>query len=127
MSIDFNADEIFQMAEQIERNGSAFYRRAASTATASGTAQRFLQLAAMEDEHEKIFARMRAGLSEQERKAPVSNPEDQASFYLQAWADGHVFDVRTNPAERLTGKEKVEAVLQMAIGLEKIPLFFIWA
>ncbi len=25
----FNADEIFEIAEQIERNGAAFYRRAA--------------------------------------------------------------------------------------------------
>ena len=28
MSIVFNADEILEMAEQIERNGAKFYRRA---------------------------------------------------------------------------------------------------
>ncbi len=27
MSYDFNADEIFEMAEQIEKNGAAFYRK----------------------------------------------------------------------------------------------------
>lgn len=124
MSIYFNADEIFQMAEQIERNGSAFYRRAASLAVRSVTAQFFLKLAVMEEEHEKIFARMRADLSERERTAPVSDPEDQASLYLQAWADGQVFDVRTNPAERLKGKEKAEDILQMAIGLEKDSIVF---
>jgi len=26
MSIDFNADEVFEIAEQIERNGAKFYR-----------------------------------------------------------------------------------------------------
>ncbi len=124
MSIYFNADEIFQMAEQIERNGSFFYRRAASLAARSTTAQFFLKLAAMEDEHEKSFVRMRAELSEQERTAPVSDPEGEASLYLRAWADGHVFDVRSNPAERLKGKEKQEEILQMAIGLEKDSIVF---
>ncbi len=124
MSIYFNADEIFQMAEQIERNGSAFYRKAASFATRPATAQILLKLAAMEDEHEKTFARMRAELSEQERNAPLPDPEDQASLYLRAWADGQVFDVRSNPAERLRGKERVEEILQLAIGLEKDSIVF---
>jgi rubrerythrin len=124
VSINFNAEEIFQMAEQIERNGGAFYRRAASLALRAVTAQCFLKLAAMEEEHEKIFARMRADLSERERTAPVSDPEDQSSLYLRAWADGQVFDVRTNPAERLQGKEKAEDILQMAIGLEKDSIVF---
>ena len=29
MSMPFNADEVFEMAEQIERNGGKFYRAAA--------------------------------------------------------------------------------------------------
>ena len=29
MPITFNADEIFEMAEEMERNGAWFYRRAA--------------------------------------------------------------------------------------------------
>jgi rubrerythrin len=32
MSTPFNADEILEMAEQIERNGARFYRRAAEGA-----------------------------------------------------------------------------------------------
>jgi rubrerythrin len=124
MSLDFNADEVFQMAEQIERNGRDFYSRAATRVAASRTAQLLLELAAMEAEHEKIFASMRAGLSEKERKATVPDPGHQASAYLQAWADGHVFDVRSNPVQKLTGKEKVEDILQIAIGLEKDSIVF---
>ena len=30
MSYDFNADDVFEMAEQIERNGAVFYRQAAA-------------------------------------------------------------------------------------------------
>lgn len=124
MSIYFNADEILQMAEQIERNGIYFYGQAAKKAAKTPTAQMFLRLAAMEEEHERIFARMRADLTEQERKTAVADPGNQASAYLRAWADAQVFDVRTNPAQRLTGKEKVEDILQMAIGLEKDSIVF---
>ena len=124
MSIQFNADEVFQMAEQIERNGKDFYTRAANGTAESRTAQFLLGLAVMEAEHEKVFAAMRAGLSEQERKATVPDPDNQALAYLRAWADGQVFDVRSRPAEKLTGKEKVEDVLRMAIGLEKDSIVF---
>jgi rubrerythrin len=124
VGIHFTADEIFQMAEQIERNGRDFYTRAAERTAESGTAQFLLGLAAMEVEHQKIFAGMRARLSEQERKAVVPDPDDQASAYLRAWADGQVFDVRSNPAEKLTGKERVEDILRTAIGLEKDSIVF---
>ena len=124
MSLHFNVDEIFQMAEQIERNGRDFYNRAGNRMGESRTAQLLLRLALMEIEHEKIFAGMRASLSEQERKATVPDSDDQALAYMRAWADGHVFDVRSNPAEKLTGKEKVEDILRTAIGLEKDSIVF---
>ena len=123
MSIGFNADEIFQMAERIERNGAQFYKKAASGAEPQ-TAQMLLQLSAMEEEHEKTFSRMKAELSEKERKATFPDPENQAAAYLRAWADGSVFDVRSNPVERLTGREKAEDIFRMAIGLEKDSIVF---
>ena len=123
VSIGFNVDEIFQMAEQIERNGAYFYKKAASGAEPQ-TAQVLLQLSAMEEEHEKTFTRMRAELSEKERNAMVPDPENQAAAYLRAWTDGQVFNVRSNPAERLTGREKAEDIWRIAIGLEKDSIVF---
>ncbi len=67
---DFNADEIFEMAEQLERNGSKFYRTAAETVTLPEESALLLKLAAMEDEHEKTFQRMRSELGDQERRPP---------------------------------------------------------
>lgn len=49
MVLDFNADEIFQIAEQIERNGARFYRSAALLGFDKGTKQKLLELAKMED------------------------------------------------------------------------------
>ncbi len=122
--LDFSADEIFEMAQQIERNGARFYRKAASGAKAAGSAPFFLKLAAMEEGHEKVFARMRGELTAAERGKRTSDPENQGPAYLRAWADSQVFDVRNDPAERITGREGPEDVLRMAIGLEKDSIVF---
>ena len=45
MSITFNADEVFEMAEQIERNGAKFYREAATKTSDRQTKDMFLRLA----------------------------------------------------------------------------------
>jgi rubrerythrin len=124
MTIPFSADEVLQMAEQIERNGSRFYRRAAQGFADSRARQQLLDLAAMEDEHEKVFASMRSDLSPQEREPSVPDPYGEAVLYLRGMADGSVFDVRTDPSERLTGKETMEDILRTAIGLEKDSIVF---
>ncbi|HYB21345.1 MAG TPA: ferritin family protein [Thermodesulfobacteriota bacterium] len=124
MSLDFNADEILEMAQQIERNGFHFYRQAAKGVKNPGSAELLLNLAAMEEVHEKIFTRMRAELTEAEKKKKIFDPDDENTSYLKAWADVHVFNVQADPAEKLTGKEKVEDILRMAIGLEKDSIVF---
>ena len=123
-SLDFNADEIFEMAQQIERNGARFYRRAGSAARAAGNKAFFLKLAAMEDAHEKVFARMREELTAAERMKRIPDPENQAPAYLRAWADQQVFDVRSDPAAKITGSEGPEDILRMAIGMEKDSIVF---
>ena len=50
MAIPFNADEVFEMAEQIERNGGMFYRAAADKFPA--VRELLLKLAKWEDDHE---------------------------------------------------------------------------
>ena len=123
-NLDFSADEIFEMAQQVERNGARFYRRAASLAKAAGNSPFFLKLAAMEDAHEKVFARMREELTPAERMKRTPDPENQGPAYLRAWADSQVFNVRSDPAERITGGEGPEDILRMAIGLEKDSIVF---
>ncbi len=122
MGVTFNADEVLEMAEQIERNGAKFYRAAAEKF--SGIRQVLLDLAAMEDEHEKIFADMRAQLSGREQEPVVFDPDNEAQMYLQVVADGHVFDTKADPAEKLKGKDKPEDVLQTAITMEKESIAF---
>ncbi|MFP3869573.1 MAG: ferritin family protein [Syntrophobacteria bacterium] len=124
MSLDFNVDEILEMAEQIEGNGARFYRRAAEIVENADLRALLLDLAAWETGHEKIFAGMRADLTEQERQPRVFDPDDEASLYLRAMADGHVFDVRVDPASLLSGEETAEEILRLAIGHEKDSIVF---
>ena len=124
MSFPFNADEILEMAEQIERNGARFYRRAAQGAGDSRNRRLLLDLAAMEEEHEKIFASMRADLAREKPETVGFDPDGQAALYLRAMADGHVFDVKADPTGLFTGKETMEDVLRMAMGMEKDSIVF---
>jgi rubrerythrin len=120
MGVNFNADEVFEMAEQIERNGAKFYRAAAEKLPS--VQQVMLDLAAMEDEHVKTFADMRAQLSDQ--GPTVFDPDGQAQMYLRVIADGFVFDAEADPVERLKGNETPEDTLKLAIDLEKESIAF---
>ena len=119
--ITFNADEVFEMAEQIERNGANFYRKAAEPA--EGDSRRLLlRLADMEDEHERTFAAMRAEVSQPEKRPVTVDPDNEGALYLRAMADGKVF--QADPAGMLTGDESGQDILDTAIGLEKDSIVF---
>ncbi|HRD19019.1 MAG TPA: ferritin family protein, partial [Candidatus Marinimicrobia bacterium] len=57
--MNFNIDEVFEIAEQIEVNGSRFYRHAAELSQFAEHKNMLLKLAEMEDQHQKTFAGMR--------------------------------------------------------------------
>ena len=122
MGMPFSADEVFEMAEQIERNGAKFYRAAAKKFPSVGEV--LLELAAMEDEHESTFAAMRAELSGTEVEQPVFDPDGEAQMYLRVMADEHVFDTQTDPAEKAAAQETPQDILTMAIGAEKDSIVF---
>jgi rubrerythrin len=91
MSYDFNADEVFEMAEQMERNGAKFYHDAAETAADPSNKEMLIGLSKMEEAHEKIFESMRADLTAAEKASTVFDPSGEASLYLRALVDSRVF------------------------------------
>jgi rubrerythrin len=124
MAITYNADEIFEMAEQIERNGTKFYRKAAEIISDELNKKLLIKLADMEIEHEKTFAQMREELSGKENEPIAFDPDNQGALYLQAIANGHVFDIKTDPSELLSGQESFHDILKIAIGAEKDSIAF---
>jgi rubrerythrin len=119
MSYDFNADDVFEMAEQMERNGGNFYRDAAKEAFLSEVErQMLLELARMEDQHEELFKAMRAELTGDEKAATVFDPTGEAVLYLRALADTRVF------FEKEIETTSMEAILKAAIDAEKDSIVF---
>jgi len=123
MALSFNMDEILKMAEQIERNGSRFYRLAAESSADEATKSKLLELANMEDSHEKTFAVLRSELSGRETQSIAFDPNGETEQYLMAMADGNVFDRTADPADLVAGKS-LKDLLTVAIGLEKESILF---
>jgi rubrerythrin len=124
MAVKFNAFEIFEIAEKIERNGAKFYRRAAELFDDSRTRNMFLQLAGWEITHEQVFAEMRKELSEQGPELRTFEPENDVVFDAQSMAGLAVFGNRMDPSCELTGKESITDVLKSAIGKEEDSIVF---
>ncbi|GAB4291312.1 MAG: ferritin family protein [Myxococcota bacterium] len=123
MSNNFNADEIFEIAEQIERNGAKFYRRAAEVFKEKNAdaSKLLVDLAKMEEDHERIFARMRRELSGDEG---VIDAEEEVVSYLHAIADSKIFDLKLELTSFWTGKETIDDIIKKAIGVEKDSIIF---
>lgn len=124
MSISFNADEIFEMAEEIERNGAKFYRTAAKNASDAAAKKMLLDFAAMEDGHEQTFMAMRADLSNSEKEELSFDPEGEAVLYLQSMADAHGWEGKKGLHEPLGGNESTEEIVRIAIAAEKNSVAF---
>ena len=128
MSYDFSADEIFEMAEQIERNGARFYRKMAENIPDKSIRELLLDFAAMEDGHERVFASMRADLPDKEREPMVFDPQDEAALYLRALVDLRVFNEKAEDGfvlpEDLPDREKGTKVFREAINQEKDSIVF---
>ena len=118
MGYAFNIDEIFEMAEQIERNGASFYRDAAVAIADPGEKTLLRELAEMEDQHEKTFADLRAGLPEKDKTTTAFDPEDETMLYLRALADVKIF------FEKTIDTSSMEEILKAAIIAEKDSIVF---
>ncbi len=118
MSLIFSADEIFEMAERLEKNGKAFYKTAAEDVQHPSVKDLLLKLAAMEEGHIKTFASMRSELSEKEKEMPTFDPNNEASLYLKSLADTRVF------FEKEIDTSSLEEILKAALSAEKDSIVF---
>ena len=115
---DFTADDVFEMAEQLERNGAKFYQDAAQHTDNSEYKKLLLGLSAMEIEHEKIFVNLRSELSGKEKASTVFDPEAESILYLRALADTKVF------FEKEIDFSSKKSVLKAAMLTEKDSIVF---
>ena len=118
METIFNVREVFEIAEQIERTGSVFYKNAAKITKEADHKKFLLELAAMEDDHEKRFHSLKEEFTEK-LGDEFSDIDNQALAYLRAVGSGAVFDINNDSSKQLTGKETLEEIYKLAIEFEK--------
>lgn len=119
MAVSFTAFEIFEIAEQIERNGAKFYRDAATVSVDKSMQRFFLQLAEMEDNHEKIFAQMRQSLQDETDDTKVFDPNNEMVYYLKAMAKSAGWEGKAAPQAEFAGYETPVKIIKRAIEAEK--------
>lgn len=123
MAKNFSADEIFQMAMQIERDGARFYHKAADVFSGSDKKSLLESLAKMEENHLRDFTEMREEF-QNAQKDSVIDPDDVSAAYLSNIAAGRVFDASSDPCEMIQPDSNLRDILKKAIDLEKNSIVF---
>ena len=123
MTVALNAFEVFEIAEQIERNGAKFYRKAAELLNEPDIRNMFLELADWETRHEQVFNDMGKQLSKPNDKTRTPKSEKK-EFDPKLMACLTVFGTGSEPVHRLRGVENTSEVLKRAIEKEKDSIAF---
>jgi rubrerythrin len=118
MAYDFNADDVFEMAERMESNGVKFYQAAANSTDNEELKEFLNHLAEMEIVHQNVFKSLREELQDKEKAATVFDPNEESTFYLQALVDSRVSFEHEQPTT------SIESTLKAAIESEKETVAF---
>jgi len=118
MAYDFNADEVFDLAEQMESNGAKFYRSTADSTDNEELKKLLNHLADMEIVHQNLFKSLREELSEKEKAAIVFDPNEESTLYLQTLVNTLL------SFENEYQGDSIESILKWAIQSEKNAIVF---
>jgi rubrerythrin len=123
MAVNFTALEIFEIAEQIERNAGKFYRDASAAAKNKESANIFLKLAEMEDRHKAVFSQMLNNYKET-NDVNIFDPDNEALYYMKAMALNSGWEGKAGPDLNFKGTESPAEVLKIALKAEKTSIEF---
>ena len=119
----FNAGEVFEIAEQIERNGQKFYRRAVEVVDDQDIEEFLESLAAMEDDHEILFNQLKKEVIDIP-ESDFPDMDDQLAQYLKSYADGKVFDSSDAPDAQINENSTIQEIFDIAIDFERNSVIF---
>ena len=117
-STAYSIDEVFGIAEEIERNGAAFYRDAIDVVESAEASELFLSLAKQEDHHARTFAMMRKVMVDQGR-GTTDDSDETVARYLRAISDQYIFERDKRPEELFDADASLEDIVDIAMGKEK--------
>ncbi len=87
----FNANEVFDIGVEIEKNGKAFYMAAEKRTNDPILKSMFAQLAAWEATHVELFEKLRSSLTADENSQIEYDPDNMIHLYLKAVADNKLY------------------------------------
>lgn len=96
MSQIFNADEVFAIGVQIEKNGRDFYLSAKNKIQNSEIQKLLEELARWEGEHINFFEQLRKSLPNGAGGTIENDSDGLIYLYLKSFADNKVFKNKTN-------------------------------
>jgi len=119
----FYACEIFEIAEQIERNAAKFYRRALEMFDDKDVCDTLRKLGNWEKEHERVFAGMKERLADSDSKSGWAKARRVVGD-PKAMAGLAVFGIRSDPRDELGEMDCRDDVLRMAVEKERQSVVF---
>ena len=119
--IYFSGSEIIEVAIQIERNGSTFYRSLAESLDQKDIKDLFTHLADEEEEHIKSFQALHDSFKEYK---PSNSDEEEYYAYIKSLSDRNVFTKKEGIDEIIKKIKGKEDALNMAMGFEKDSIVF---
>jgi len=123
VTLTYSAFEVFEIAEQVERNGTKFYRAAARIARDTQVCKILLDLAEWEIRHEKVFARMKRG-NEEPGRGPGTAESGETLPDPKAMAGLAVFSIKACPDWQLRSENTQTDVLKVAVKNERDTVAF---
>jgi rubrerythrin len=124
MGITFNADEVFEMGMDVEKNGEAYYRKAAELVKDEKVKNVLTMLMTEERKHYEIFKRLRDALPSKSSLPTVGDPEDQESLYLEALVKSRLFSNEREAEEMASSVGNAVEALRAALTFEKDTILF---
>ncbi len=120
--MSYNAYEVFEIADNLEIAGGAFYRKAAEKVQDEGDVKKLLNdLADMEEAHQSYFQTLREKYKVEEIDGLI-DLESQAGAYLKVIGETHAMHSLSNVLDE--GELTARRVLEVAINFEKDSVVF---
>ena len=120
----FQANEILQMAIDVEENGLVFYELAQEKVEDAEVKEIFQFLAREEKDHKKNLESLKATLPKSAKAETVWDPNHEMAEYLRMMAGMHVFKTAGSSEKYLEHVKNAEDALNMAIQFEKDSIIF---
>ena len=124
MAVFFNADEVFEIAVNIELNGERFYKASAGLTSEPKVKKLFEFLIMQEQIHRKTFEDMRKDLPTKFTLPVTFDPAGEAAAYLKALADSHIFNNPEGKKKVAAGISDLSPALDFALSFEKDSVLF---